>query len=239
MESSLIYIILGIFDCFAAVLLVLKMYKLPVRKYGVHILCFVVFISLFSFLMRVVLQTPKLDLPFQYLFMIIFFRLFLKMKVHLASFAVGTGLTAYINLQMIVFFFANLMKISPSNVIHTYAGFSIYSIQITSILSAYLLSFLLKRYNLGFTFIVQPPHDFLTKENYFSPVNTTMIVGTVCSTITISFTLVLLYNSDPIWLLTMSIFAFALSYYFSQRGDCEDDRSAVKAYRSKNQKSRS
>ncbi len=68
-----LYILLGVFDALAVVTLVLKLYMLPVWEYRRKILFYTIGIALFSFLMRVVIGVPKLDLPFQYLFMVIFF----------------------------------------------------------------------------------------------------------------------------------------------------------------------
>lgn len=110
MLSAFLYILLGVFDALAVVTLVLKLYMLPVWEYRRKILFYAIGIALFSFLMRVVIGVPKLDLPFQYLFMVIFFRFGLGIKTHLGAFSAGSGLTAYINLQLFVYLFANFSE---------------------------------------------------------------------------------------------------------------------------------
>jgi hypothetical protein len=235
--STVLYILLGAFDALAAVTLVLKLYMLPVWEYRKKILFYVIGIALFSYLMRVVIGVPKLDLPFQYLLMIIFFRFGLGIKTHLAAFSAGAGLTTYINLQLIVYLFANWIGLAQPGVINDIFGFSIYFIQLSSIIIAFLISFIMGRYNFGFSFIIQPPHDFLRNENYFSTLNRILILGTLISAVTIFITLYMLYNSNTIGLLAISLLTFGLSYYFSEKGDFEDARSAIEAYRNRDKKS--
>ncbi|MFK4302326.1 MULTISPECIES: hypothetical protein [unclassified Paenibacillus] len=237
MLSAFLYILLGVFDALAVVTLVLKLYMLPVWEYRRKILFYTIGIALFSFLMRVVIGVPKLDLPFQYLFMVIFFRFGLGIKTHLAAFSAGSGLTAYINLQLFVYLFANFFGVAQPGVINYTSGFSVYFIQVSSIIIAYLISFVMGKYNLGFSFIIQPPHDFLRGENYFSSLNKMLIIGALISAVTISITLYMLYNSNTIGLLSISLFTFGLSYFFSDRGDYEDARSAIEAHRNRNKKS--
>ncbi|KJD43921.1 hypothetical protein [Paenibacillus terrae] len=236
MLSAFLYILLGVFDALAVVTLVLKLYMLPVWEYRRKILFYTIGIALFSFLMRVVIGVPKLDLPFQYLFMIIFFRFGLGIKTHLAAFSAGSGLTAYINLQLFVYLFANFFGVAQPGAINYTSGFSVYFIQVSSIIIAYLISFVMGKYNFGFSFIIQPPHDFLRGENYFSSLNKMLIIGAVISAVTISITLYMLYNSNTIGLLSISLFTFGLSYFFSEKGDYEDARSAIEAHRNRNKK---
>jgi hypothetical protein len=232
--SALLYILLGVFDALASVILVLKLYMLPLREYRKRILIYVIVIALFSYLMRVVIGMPKLDLPLQYIFMILFFRFGLGIKTHLAAFSTGAGLTAYINLQLFVFLFANFFGIAQPEVIHDTNGFSIYSIQLISIVVVYLISFVMSKYNFGFSFIIRPPHVFLKGENYFSSLNKMLIVGALISAITISITLYMLYNSNAIGLLSISLLTFGISYFFSEKGDYKDARNAIAAYRGGN-----
>ncbi|WP_256020494.1 hypothetical protein [Paenibacillus kribbensis] len=235
--SALLYILLGVFDAIASVTLVLKLYMLPLWEYRKRILIYAIVIALFSYLMRVVVGMPKLDLPLQYIFMIIFFRFGLGIKTHLAAFSAGAGLTAYINLQLIVFLFANFFGIAQPEVIHDTDGLSIYFIQLISIVVVFLISFLMSKYNFGFSFIVQPPHDFLRGKNYSSSLNKMLIFGAIISAITISLTLYMLYNSIAIGLLSISLLTFGISYFFSEKGDYEDARSAIQVHRGRNKES--
>lgn len=236
--SALLYVLLGVFDALASVTLVLKLYKLPLLEYRKRILVYVIVIALFSYLMRVVIGIPKLDLPLQYIFMILFFRFGLGVKTtHLAAFATGAGLTVYINLQLIVFIFANWFGIAQPEVIHDTDGFPIYFIQLFSTAVVFLISFVMSKYNFGFSFILQPPYVFLKGESYLSSLNKMLIVGVLISAITISITLYMLYNSNAIGLLSISLFTFGISYFFSEKGDYKDARSAIEAYRGSDKES--
>ncbi|WP_311077815.1 hypothetical protein [Paenibacillus polymyxa] len=237
MLSAFLYILLGLFDALAAVILVLKLYMLPVREYRTKILFYAIGIALFSFLMREVIGLPKLDLPLQYLLMVIFFRFGLGIKTHLAAFSAGSGLTAYINLQLFVFLFANFFGAAEPGVINDTSGSSIYVIQLSSIIIACFISYIMGKYNLGFSFIIQPPHDFLRAENYLSSLNKLLILGALISAVTIFITLYMLYSSNTIGLLSISLLTFGLSYFFSERGDYEDARSAITVHRNGNKKS--
>ncbi|MDQ0493358.1 hypothetical protein [Paenibacillus brasilensis] len=237
MLSALFYILLGVFDAIASVTLVLKLYMLPLWEYRKKILIYAIVIAIFSYLMRVIIGMPKLDLPLQYIFMILFFRFGLGMKTHLAAFSTGAGLTAYINLQLFVFLFANFFGIAQPEVIQDTDGLPIYSIQLISIVVVYLISFVISKYNFGFSFIVQPPHDFLRVENYFSSLNKLLIFGALISATTISITLYMLYNANAIGLLSLSLLTFGISYFFSEKGENEDARSTLQTYRGRNKES--
>lgn len=234
MRSDVIYIVLGVVDSLAAVSLILKLYMLPMWEYRYRIALLTIFIALFSFLMRVVLNIPQLDLPLQYVFYILFFRYALQIKTHLSTFIVGSGLVDYINIQMLVYFLMNYLGVSPNDVIHTNTGFSIYAIQVTSIITTYIISFVLFRFRYGFTFIMLPPHDFLISENYKSKGNIYILTGSIISLVTVSLTLLMLYNSNATGLFVLSAITIILSYIFSKRTDHENGRSAIEAYRKKN-----
>lgn len=231
-----IYITLGIFDALAMLLLILKLYMLPFREYGVKITFFVFFIATFSYMMRITLESPKLDLPLQYIFFVLFLRFGMELKIHLSSFIAGAGISAYAAIQMGIYHLFNFFDVMHVNVIQQNAGSLVYLLQSSSILVAYVICFFLTIFDYGFSFIIRPPHDFFTKENYLSSVNLPYLIGTIISAFTICMTLVLLYNSDPTWLLILAILTFGVSYLFSIRRERGDIRAAVEAYRNKYKK---
>ncbi|AJE53799.1 hypothetical protein NS115_09490 [Paenibacillus jamilae] len=237
MLSAFLYILLGFFDALAAVTLVLKLYMLPVWENRRKILFYAIGIAFFSFLMREVIGMPKFDFPLQYLLMVLFLRFGLGIKTYLAAFSAGSGLTAYINLQLFVYIFANFFGVAQPDIINNTSGSSIYVIQLASIFTAYFISFVMGKYNFGFSFIIQPPHDFLKGENYLSPLNKMFIIGSLISFVTILVTLYMLYNSNTIGLLSISLLTFGISYFFSEKGDYEDARNAIEAHRIRNKES--
>lgn len=234
--SVFLYILLGVFDAFAMMLLSLKLYMMPVLNYRYRIALFVVFIANFSYFIRIVLDIPKFDLPLQYLLFIIFLRFGMGIKFHLGAFISGAGITAYIALQLGIYFILDLLGALNVSVISQNTSSMVFTLQIITILVAILISTLLKLFNLGFSFIFSPPHDFFIKENYSTKTNRMMLFGTVISLVAISLTLFLLYNLDTIGTLVMTSLTFAASYYMSERSDYEDVREAVEGYSKKNKR---
>lgn len=68
----MIYLLLGVFDASAVIILALKLYRLPFREYIKDIALMSLGVSLFSYLMRIVIGIPTLDLPIQVIFFILF-----------------------------------------------------------------------------------------------------------------------------------------------------------------------
>lgn len=230
------YIVIGVFDALAALILPLALYMLPIKDYKYKIIIFAVLISLVSFIMRVVLNVPSLDLPLQYIMFVLFLRLSLKIKVHWAAFILGAGLSAYATLQMAVFYVYNFIGVMQVSALKENTTLQVFLLQGTSILIVYLFAGYLKLRCTGFSFISAPPHDFIWKENYNTKENKMVIMSVLFSAITICLAIILLYKLDPLSLLLVSIFTFGLSYYFSKRSDYEDARKAIEAYRIRNKK---
>jgi len=215
--------------------LILKLYMLPVREYLGKILIFAAFIAVFSYVMRIVLKEPNYDLPLQYLLFILFLRVGLKIKTHLASFIAGAGICAYAVLQMGIYYFYDWTHLMNAYMLKENNG-SIYLLQISTIVIALVISWALMKFNTGFSFIILPPHDFLTKENYFTIRNLLVLLGSLASLITNSVTVLFLYDANPLWLLLTSAITLGLSFYFSGWSDRDDIRRAVEAYRNKDKK---
>ncbi|WP_315793167.1 hypothetical protein [Paenibacillus sp. BIC5C1] len=234
--NTFFYIVIGIFEAFAVLLIILKLYMLPVREFAGKIFFFVVFMASFSYMMRITLELPKLDLPFQYIFFILFLRFGMELKSHISSFIAGAGISAYAAIQMGIFHVFEVMDIMHSGIVQQNEGSLVYLLQLSSILVTYLICLIFSMFDFGFSFIIRPPHDFIIKENYLSKTNLSYLIGTMFSTITICMTLVLLYRSEPTGLLILALATFAVSYFFSVRREQGDIRKAVEAYRSKHKR---
>lgn len=233
---DLIFILLGIFDATAMLMVILKLYMLPVREYFIRILLFASFIAVFSYIIRIVIGVPEWDLSLQYLLMIIFLRLGLKIKVHLSSFIAGAGICAYALIQMGVYYFYAGVNLMHVGVLKENSGSLLYLFQISSMLIAYLLAWVLTRFQLGFSFIIVPPHDFLVRENYLTNRNLLLVIGSLASLATASVMILFLYDANPLALLIIAAVAFGLSFYFSGWSDRDDIRKAIEAYRNKDKR---
>ncbi|URJ45199.1 hypothetical protein MF628_004987 [Paenibacillus polymyxa] len=237
MLTNLLYIIIGVFDALAILLLPLALYMLPIKDYRYRIILFAVFISILSFVMRIVLNIPKLDLPLQYALFSIFLRIGLKIKLHWSAFILGVSISAYATMQMAIFYVYSFFDVMQINVLKENATLQVFLLQGTSILITYLVAALFKLYGTGFSFISAPPHDFIWREDYKTKENKMVLTSTLFSAVTISTGVILLYYLNPLAILLVSVFTFTLSYIFSRRSDAEDARKAIEAYRIRNKKS--
>ncbi|WP_238796289.1 hypothetical protein [Paenibacillus sp. EKM206P] len=235
--TNFFYLIMGVFDALAILVFPLALYMLPIKDYKYKIILFAVVISLVSFLMRIVLNIPKFDLPLQYGLFVIFYRLSLKIKLHWSAFILGSAISAYATLQMLIFYVYSFLNIMQITVLKENASLQVFLLQGTSILTTYLIAAIFKLYKTGFSFISAPPHDFIWREDYNTTENKMVLTSTLFSTITISLGVILLYYLNPLAILLVSIFTFGLSYYFSKRSDYEDARKAIEAYRIRNKES--
>lgn len=235
---DLIFILLGTFEAIGVLILILKLYMLPVREYLVKIILFSLFAAVFSYVMRIVLKAPEWDLPLQYLLYILFLRWGLKIKLHLASFIAGSGICAYVVIQLSLYYFYAWTNLVNVSILKESNGTHLYLLQISSIIASLGLSRALTRFNLGFSFIIVPPHDFLVKENYFTNRNLLLVIGSLASftLTTVSISLLLLYSANPFNLLIAAAVTFGLSFYFSGWSDRDDIRKAIEAYRNKDKK---
>lgn len=235
----MLYIAIGTFDALAMLLLILKLYRMPFWEYRYRIFTFAVFISIFSFLVRVVFDLQRFDTPLQYLLFVLFLRYAMEIKLHLSAFIAGSGITAYYVLQLGLYYLYSLLGNVHENVVSQNFGVSVYLIQASSIMLALIISICLKVFNRGFSFILEPPHDFLIPENYSLSKNKMMFAGAAASTLTISVSLIFLYNSKPLGLIIISLITFSTSYYFSKWRDYDDIRDIITKNRNQTHSGRS
>ncbi|USB32153.1 hypothetical protein [Paenibacillus sp. YPG26] len=224
MSSSYVYIGLGIFDALAMFALMISLYRLPLWSHRYKVTAFAVFIALFSFVMRLLIEIPQLDLPIQYLFFLIFIKYVYRLKFSHSSFVAGAGITAYAVLQLTISYVYNLVgMIYQSDLLKTEGA--VYLIQISSILAAYGISIFLKYFRLGFSFIQIPQDGRPSPQKE----QTSLLIASILSTITIFLISFFLYNVDFPGLIIMTFSTFSISYYFSQRSDYEGVRSIIEA----------
>lgn len=206
---------------------------LPIRDNIKKIAIYALFITSFSFMMRMVFKLPEFDLGLQYVFLVLFLRYALEIKTHISAYVSGVGMLTYISFQLLLYFIYSISSIVPIDVINHNTGAAVWLIQVPSILIGFALTGVLALLHRGFTFIVAPPHDFLIKENYSESENRVMILGAVISFVTMALTVTLLYIANPLWLAITASIGLILSIYLSIRSDRQDAIKNVNNYRSK------
>ncbi|OMF05293.1 hypothetical protein BK129_15010 [Paenibacillus amylolyticus] len=233
MKDAALYYSLGYFDALSYILLCLQLFMLPIRDNIKRIAIYALFVTSFSFMMRMVFKLPEFDLGLQYVFLVLFLRYALEIKTHISSFVSGVGLLTYISFQLLLYFIYSISEIVPTDVINHNTGAAVYLIQIPSIMIGFALTGILALLNRGFTFIVAPPHDFLIREDYSASENRVMIIGTVISIVTMALTVALLYIANPFWLAITATIGLILSIYLSIRSDRQDAIKNINEYRAK------
>lgn len=227
MFSSILYIAFSVLDSFAVHSLVHKLYKLPMRRYKYHIFGCTVMIALISFLMRVKFEMQIWDLPVQYIIYLLFYRFVLKYRLHISAFIIGSGLSAYISLQMIIYYLISLSGVVTKSVILDTNGIGVYLIQLSSIGIALIIAGMLRRTEKGFSFVDEPPHDFIRRINYYEYRSILTIISACLSAVAIMLTLWLLIVSNYYGILALSLATFGIAYYFSDREDYERVRQLI------------
>ncbi|MCY9511956.1 hypothetical protein M5W68_10480 [Paenibacillus larvae] len=228
--SSLVYLVIGIFDALAMLVLILKLYRIPILRYSFKIFVFASFISIFSYFMRVVFGVAQFDLPLQYVLFVLFLRYSIQIKIHYSAFIAGIGITAYTSLQLVIYYIYTHIGIIDISVLYQNSGMAVLMIQLTSILTAYLISYILKLFNLGFSIVIMPPHEFSIREDYLSEENRQLLISVIVSIFTISLTVFLLYRAKALTLIIVAVASFCISYYFSHRRERLDDRKYIQEY---------
>ncbi|OMF17273.1 hypothetical protein BK131_04730 [Paenibacillus amylolyticus] len=231
MKDAALYYFLGYFDALSYILLCLQLFMLPVKDNIKKIAIYALFVTSFSFMMRMVFNLPQFDLGLQYVFLVLFLRYAVEIKTHISSYVSGVGMLTYISFQLLLFFVYSISGIVPIDVINHNTGAAVFLIQIPSILIGFALTGILALLHRGFTFIVAPPHDFLIKDDYSNSENKVMILGTVVSIITMALTVTLLYIANPLWLAVTASVGLILSIYLSIRSDRRDALKNVSDYR--------
>ncbi len=217
--SVAIFMGLGMLDVFAVFVLIFKLYRLPLFLDFTKIIYFCIFAGILSYIIRIYLVMPWVDMPLLIIMMILFLRYILKMRVLCAALAVSAGMNAYTIIQLIIdILFTNFINFDKTVLAQDLTA-QFQMIQLTSIILAYVVGFVLYKTRRGFSFIPVMPHEFRSRAKYSNYRAITMV--TVVGGIFLSLALTLLLQLQIALLLPGSLIAFGLSYYFSSRKDIE------------------
>ncbi|MNC10301.1 hypothetical protein D3C75_579400 [compost metagenome] len=229
MVSAIIYIVLSVFDALAVMALALKMYRLPFFEYRHRLVFMAIIISVSSYIVRIILKVPEIDLPIQIIMFIIFFRYGMQIKVFFGALIVSASLNAYIILQLVVLYAFISTGAVTYNVVFQSDQAQIQLIQLTSIALAYIGAGCLKMFNGGFSFIKVPPHEFSYREAFIGT-NRALLIVVSGALVIVSLALVVTLNYKSYLLIPSSIIVFGLSYYFSLKKEKYNDRKNGRVY---------
>lgn len=214
--SVLVYFVLGVLDAMAVMILALKMYRLPVWEYKSQLVVMAVFVSFSSYVMRIMLEVPALDLPLQIVEFVLFFRYVMNIKALWSALIVGASLNAYIILQLLILYAFVLTGAMHYNVVFQSDEAEIQLIQIISIAFTYLIAAIFKVFNYGFSFILCPPHDFSIKD-CFEDANRALLLSAVVALVVVSLAMIATLNYMSFLVIPSATIVYGLSYYLSYR----------------------
>lgn len=222
MDSTAIYIFLGALDAFAVFVLVLKLYRLPLKEYIMELSIMSVFIAIVSFVLRIVLDVPMFDLPLQVMLFALFMRFIMRIKLFYSAIITGAGLGAYLIIQMTIYAILSGFGYLDEQLVLQSTGIEVNVVQAISITIAYILGFVLKKFNFGFSFIIRPPHDFSVKEDYSTHRNKALLFWAITTLLVLSSSLTALLHMKIEYVIPFLLISFVALYLHSHRRDIED-----------------
>ncbi|HEY0828339.1 MAG TPA: hypothetical protein VGE40_09605 [Bacilli bacterium] len=154
-----LYLLFGFLDVIAILALIFKIFSFPFFKYAKEITIIGVTLSIVSYFNRFWLDLIPFDPAIQLFIMIIFFRYLIKLRLFESLSTVSIGSCSFIGIQVIVYLILLNTGVVTLNDAQSLTNLGTYIIQISTHLSCYLISFVLYRFNLGFSHIYSPPHD--------------------------------------------------------------------------------
>lgn len=217
----IIYIILSFFDAIAILSLMFALYRFPYLEYKKEIVCMSTWSAITSYLIREVIGAAAIDPLVQLGLLVLFFRYVIKVKYIYASLITVSGFVPYILLQSLLIFVFSSVGIVSSEEAAQSASTGARIIQSSAIVSAMLIFLVLKYFNLGFQFIIRPPHDFNVKERNVS-FNRYLWVSIVIALVVVTASTALLLNMAPLFIIPLCLASFLVLYYLSHRREVLD-----------------
>lgn len=223
--GDLVYLVLGIFDALAVLVIALKLYRMPLLQHKWNVLGIAVCIAVVSYLNRIVLGIPQYDLLIQTIIFILGLRFLIKYLYFWSTLMIVTAIVIYIPLQYLIYYLLIITGVTNFAAATEIEGLGAYIIQRSTIVVVYLLAWLFYRQNLGFSLFTFPPHYFQTKSNVLAGPNRKLIIGIVLGVLFIYMDMILLLHLTYLWIfpfaLIVSIIVSGAIYYLSHRRNLE------------------
>lgn len=223
MGEIFFYILFGFLDVIANLALIYKLYRFPFWEYKKEFIIIAVILSVSSYCTRILLSMPEIDMPLQYLLYILFFRYLLKIRFYYSVPLAAIGYLFFTVVQFIVYpllMATQVVSVSDGLEVH---GWGIYTIQLSSELSCYLIAYIMYKLGIGFSHITRPPqevhiplHDVNFKLNIFVNIFGSIVIVSIMYW-------VYNYHSYIYIVLPSSLIALVSLIYLSYRKDFLDD----------------
>lgn len=221
------FIVLSIFDALSVLAISFKLFRMPFLEYKKQIIITSIVIAIISFLNRVIFDIPQFDLAIQLIIYIVALRILIKIRTFESTLIIVTGLLVYLSIQYFIYFILMVTGLLDyAAAASGIEGFETYVLWIGTILAVYFTAWLFFYMNLGFAFIVRPPHYFAVKSPIFSGKNRVLALGLVGGIVFICINAILLFHMTYLWIYPLALVFSLVStggvYYLSHRRNLND-----------------
>ncbi|CDN44174.1 hypothetical protein [Paenibacillus sp. P22] len=210
--GDLVFIVLSIFDALSVLAISFKLFRMPFLEYKKQIILTSIVIAIVSFLNRVIFDIPQYDLTIQLIIYVVALRCLIKMRTFESTLIIVTGLLVYLSIQYFIYFILMVTGLLDYAAASGIEGFETYVLWISTILAVYLTAWLFFYMNLGFAFIVRPPHYFAIKSPILSGKNRVLALGLVGGIVFICINAILLFHMTYLWIYPFALVFFACLY---------------------------
>lgn len=191
--NTILYLLLGFADIIVVLAFIFKLFRFPFWDYKKEFIIIGTTLSATSYLFRIVLQLPEIDMPIQYVLFILFFRYLLKFRTVKAAMLIAIGILAFDLSQLIIAPSLITLEFATIRDVFQSTGMGTFIIQAVNDIVMALVSWLLYKFNLGFSFVMQPPHELSWKTSYTGS-NLLILIGVIFASATILAVLYILLN---------------------------------------------
>ncbi|AGR47574.1 membrane protein [Brevibacillus phage Davies] len=155
----LLYLVFGVLDQMAVMIIAFKMFRFPVLSYIRDFLLIAFVLSLISYFNRFILDIPQYDAAIQYIVLVVFFRRMFEFRLYEASLVVATGCAIFTCIKVVTLsLFLKTSVLSLDDLVHL-TGLKMMLIQLLVDVLVVVAAWLVKKLNMGYSFMSQPPHN--------------------------------------------------------------------------------
>lgn len=221
--DNFLFLLLGAMDAYCTMVLMFKLFRFPIREYDKEFIIIAFLITFTSYFIRLVLQIPEIDPIVQTILFIVLCRYLMDIKIDSAVLIVIQGYLGFILIQIFFTYILTLIGFINPGDLSSATGIKIYIIQLTGQLATIFVAWLLYRFNLGFSFIIRPPHEVGGTMRMSRKQG--LIIGTYIALnclVCVSFYFWLNMHSPIFIVFPVIIITFASVYYLTRRKEYSD-----------------
>lgn len=191
--NTILYLLLGFADIIVVLAFIFKLFRFPFWDYKREFLIMGITLSVTSYLVRVIFKIPEIDLGIQYVLFILFFRYLIKFRLWESTMLTAIGILAFDLSQLILIPTLISLEVATLGDVFRSTGKGTFLIQFVNDVVMVLISYLIYRFNLGFSFVMQPPHELKWKTS-LNGINFIVLMLVIIASQAIFVTLYILLN---------------------------------------------